>query len=159
MNLGSKMVLDATRKPSVRSARKFILTDHDLHALKEKDRRITGWHLWDEALLVIQVNSEGRKVLEHLIRDTALEGVKIIAAVSPDVDLENRVSTLWGIFTRFDCARDVVFSGTHLVGSVVRYTGCLGIDATWKNGYPEALEMTEEIREKVNARWAEYGIG
>jgi 4-hydroxy-3-polyprenylbenzoate decarboxylase len=41
---------------------------------------------------------------------------------------------------------------------VVRYTGCLGIDATWKTGYPEPLEMTEEVREKVNARWKEYGI-
>ena len=158
MNLGSKMVLDATRKPSARTARKFVLTDHDLHSLKEKDHRITGWRLWDETLLVVQVSGEGRKVLDSLIRDAALEGVKIIAAVSQDVDLEDRESTLWGLFTRFDCARDVMFSGTHLVGSVVRYTGCLGIDATWKNGYPEALEMTDEIREKVNARWAEYGI-
>jgi len=158
MNLGSKMVLDATRKPSARPTRKFVLTDHDLHALKEKDHRIIGWRLWDETLLVVQVKSEGRKVLEHLIHDAALEGVKMVAVVSPDIDLEDRESTLWGIFTRFDCARDVLFSGTHLIGSVVRYTGCLGIDATWKNGYPEPLEMPEEAREKVNARWAEYGI-
>jgi 4-hydroxy-3-polyprenylbenzoate decarboxylase len=158
MNLGSKMVLDATRNPNARPARKFVATDHDFHALKGKDHRITGWRLWDETLLVVQVKSEGRKVLEHLVRDTSLEGVKIVAVVSEDVDLEDRESTLWGLFTRFDCARDVVFSGTHLVGSVVRYTGCLGIDATWKNGYPEPLEMTEDIREKVDARWAEYGI-
>ena len=158
MNLGSKMVIDATRKPNARPLRKFVLTDHDLHALKEKDHRISGWRLWDETLLVVQVKNEGRKVVEQLIRDSALEGVKIVAAVSQDVDLEDRESTLWGIFTRFDCARDVLFSGTHLVGSVVRYTGCLGIDATWKTGYPEPLEMTEEVREKVNARWKEYGI-
>ena len=158
MNLGSKMVIDATRKPNARPLRKFVLTDHDLHALKEKDHRISGWRLWDETLLVVQVKNEGRKVVEQLIRDAALEGVKIVAAVSQDVDLEDRESTLWGIFTRFDCARDVLFSGTHLVGSVVRYTGCLGIDATWKTGYPEPLEMTEEVREKVNARWKEYGI-
>jgi 4-hydroxy-3-polyprenylbenzoate decarboxylase len=158
MNLGSKMVLDATRKPKARAAHKFVLTEHDLHALKEKDHRITGWRLWDETLLVVQVSGEGRKVLETLVRSAALEGVKIVAVVSQDVDLEDRESTIWGLFTRFDCARDVVFSGTHLSGSVVRYTGCLGIDATWKSGYPEPLEMTEEIREKVNARWAEYGI-
>lgn len=158
MNLGSKMIIDATRKPKSRLARKFVLTDRDLHALKEKDHRITGWRLWDETLVVVQVKSEGRKVLERLIHDPALEGVKIVAVVSQDVDLEDRVSTLWGIFTRFDCARDVIFSGTHLVGSVVRYTGCLGIDATWKTGYPDPLEMPEEIREKVNARWASYGI-
>jgi 3-polyprenyl-4-hydroxybenzoate decarboxylase len=129
-----------------------------LHALKEKDHRISGWRLWDETMLVVQVKSEGRQVLEILVREQSLEGVKIVAVVSPDVDLEDRVNTLWGVFTRFDCARDVVFSGTHLVGSVVRYTGCLGIDATWKTGYPEPLEMPEEIREKVNARWSSYGI-
>ena len=158
MNLGSKMVIDATRKPTTRHLQKRVLTDRDLHALKEKDHRISGWQLWDEALLVVQVRGDGRKALEDLVRDPALEGVKIVAVVSQDVDLEDRESTLWGIFTRFDCARDVVFSGAHLTGAVVRCTGCLGIDATWKNGYPEPLEMTEEIREKVNARWKEYGI-
>jgi 4-hydroxy-3-polyprenylbenzoate decarboxylase len=158
MNLGSKMVLDATRKPKSRASHKFILTDRDLRTLKDGDHRITGWRWWDETLLVVQVKGEGRKVLEKLVHDSALEGVKIVAVVSEDVDLEDRVSTLWGIFTRFDCARDVVFTGTHLVGSVVRYNGCLGIDATWKTGYPEALEMPEEIREKVNARWSSYGL-
>jgi 4-hydroxy-3-polyprenylbenzoate decarboxylase len=158
MNLGSKMIIDATRKPKVRSSRKLVLTDRGLHALKEKDPRISGWRFWDETLLVVQVKNEGRKVLETLVHEPALEGVKIVATVSQDVDLEDPVSTLWGIFTRFDCARDVLFTGTHLVGSVVRYSGCLGIDATWKKGYPEALEMPEEIREKVNARWSAYGL-
>jgi menaquinone biosynthesis decarboxylase len=158
MNLGSKMILDATRKPKTRPARKWVLTERGLDALKAKDHRITGWQLWDEALLVVQVKADGRHVLESLVHDAALEGVKIVAVVSHDVDLEDRVSTLWGIFTRFDCARDVVFTGTHLNGSVVRYSGCLGIDATWKTGYPEALEMPEEIREKVTARWSSYGL-
>jgi UbiD family decarboxylase len=158
MNLGSKMLIDATRKPKARGTRKFVLTDRGLNALKEKDQHISGWKLWDETLLVVQVKSEGRKVLEGLLHESVLEGVKIVTVVSQDVDLDDRVSTLWGIFTRFDCARDVVFSGTHVVGSVVRHTGCLGIDATWKTGYPEALEMTEEIREKVRARWSSYGL-
>jgi len=40
----------------------------------------------------------------------------------------------------------------------VQYGGRLGIDATWKPHYPEPLEMPEELREKVTARWSEYGI-
>ncbi len=159
MNLGSKMIIDATRKPKSRPTRKFQITERSLHTLKEKDPRITGWRLWgDDAMLVVQVKSEGRKVLEGLLQETALEGVKIVAVVSMDVDLEDNVCTLWGIFTRFDCARDVLFSGTHPSGAVLRYTGSLGIDATWKNGYPEALEMPEEIRERVSARWKSYGL-
>src|SRR5207247_39403 len=119
---------------------------------KRKDARLLGWRLWEDVLLVVKVQRDGRKVLEQLLHDPELKGVKIIAVVSPDVDLEDRVSTLWGIFTRFDCARDVVFTETKLVGSVAHYGGRMGLDATFKPGYPAPLEMTEEIREKVNVR-------
>lgn len=157
MNLGSKMIIDATRKPKARTGRKASVQGA-FSSLKERDPRIMGWKLWDDALLVVQVRREGREVVEKLVRDSATEGVKIVAVVSPDIDLEDRVATLWGIFTRFDCARDVIFSESRLVGPVVRYAGRLGIDATFKTGYPEPLEMTEEIREKVNVRWTDYGI-
>ena len=52
----------------------------------------------------------------------------------------------------------MVFTDTTLVGPVARPSGRLGIDATFKPGYPEPLEMPEEIREKVNVRWASYGL-
>jgi menaquinone biosynthesis decarboxylase len=159
MNLGSKMVIDATRKGRPTASRKMLSSRGLKGDPKRKDSRIIGWHIWDDTLLAVQVIKDGRKVLEQLVRDPDLEGVKIIAMVSPDVDLDDRVSTLWGIFTRFDCARDVVFTETTLVGSVARPSGCLGIDATFKTGYPEPLEMPEDIREKVSARWSAYGIG
>jgi 4-hydroxybenzoate decarboxylase subunit C len=158
MNLGSKMVIDATRKPRSKVFKKPVMIHGTYQWLKEQDPRILGWRLWDDVLLVVQVKQDSRKILENLIRDPALEGVKIVAVVSPDVDLEDRVSTIWGIFTRFDCARDIAFSDTRLVGPTVRYGGRLGIDATWKTGYPDALDMPDEVREKVNVRWPDYGI-
>lgn len=158
MNLGSKMVIDATRKPRAPHSRKVMVSHAVAKNFGHKDPRITGWHLWEDALLVVQVRQEGRKVLESLVADSNLEGVKMIAVVSADVDLESRESTLWGIFTRFDCARDVIFSETQLVGSVACYNGRMGIDATFKPGYPLPLEMTEDIQTRVTARWAEYGL-
>ena len=158
MNLGSKMVIDATRKGKAVSARKAVASHVIKGDPKSKDSRIMGWHLWDDAMLVVQVQKDGRKVLEQLVRDPDLEGVKIIAIVSPDVDLEDRVATLWGIFTRFDCARDVIFTEMSLVGPVARPSGRLGIDASFKPGYPEPLEMPDEIRQRVNARWGEFGL-
>lgn len=158
MNLGSKMILDATRKHKARPPLRAVKVSSACESLKERDVRIMGWHLWDETLLVVQARKDGRALLEDLVRDPALEGVKIVATVSPDVDLNDRESTIWGLFTRFDCARDVVFSETRLVGPVARYKGRLGIDATFKPGYPDPLEMTEEIREKVNVRWSDYRI-
>jgi len=32
----------------------------------------------------------------------------------------------------------------------------MGIDATWKQGYPEPLAMTEEVRRRVDERWESY---
>ena len=158
MNLGSKMILDATRKPNTKPTRKSLLNTAAFDQLKRKYPKILGWRLWDEALLVVQVQTGGRAIVEALVQDPILEGVKIIAAVSPDVDLEDRVNMIWGLFTRFDAVRDVLFTESRLVGPAVQYRGRLGIDATWKTGYPDPLEMPEEIREKVNVRWTEYGI-
>jgi len=158
LNLGSKLILDATRKPNTRPAKKSSLDTAAFETLKRKYTRITGWHLWDDSLLVVQAREDGRRLIESLVQDPMLEGVKIIAAVSPDVDLEDRVSMIWGLFTRFDAVRDIVFTNMKLVGPAVQYGGRLGIDATWKPHYPEPLEMPEELREKVTARWSEYGI-
>ena len=59
---------------------------------------------------------------------------------------------------RFDCVRDLMFTEATLVGPIARPSGRLGIDATFKPGYPEPLEMSEEVRERVNVRWSQYGI-
>jgi 4-hydroxy-3-polyprenylbenzoate decarboxylase len=32
----------------------------------------------------------------------------------------------------------------------------MGIDSTWKEGYPEPLSMPEEVVKKVDRRWNEY---
>ena len=36
--------------------------------------------------------------------------------------------------------------------------GIMGIDATWKPGYPNPCVMPEEIVRKVDSRWSEYGF-
>ena len=81
---------------------------------------------------------------------------KLIAAVSADVDLDDRESLLWGIFTRFDPARDVRFTAGELKGAWPVCRGRLGIDATFKNGYPEPIMMDPEIVKRVDVRWPQY---
>ncbi|MEW6061688.1 MAG: 4-hydroxybenzoate decarboxylase, partial [Bacteroidota bacterium] len=65
-------------------------------------------------------------------------------------------SYLWGVFTRFDCERDIIFTEQQLIGISPIYKGMLGIDATWKNGYPNPLTMDEAIVKKVDERWDSY---
>ena len=64
---------------------------------------------------------------------------------APTCRSTTRCSLLWGIFTRFDAARDVVFTDVTLHGAWPSARGRMGIDATWKAGYPEPVVMPEEV--------------
>ncbi len=155
MNLGSKMILDATRKAAKgrTKSRRFNLRPSDV---KSMDRRILEVHSVENCLLLVKVKGEGKAVVEKLVKKSELDLITIVAAVSEDVDLSNPESYIWGIFTRFDCERDVVFTKQRLLGISPVYEGALGIDATWKKGYPETLAMDGEIAKKVDRRWNEY---
>jgi UbiD family decarboxylase len=111
-------------------------------------------------MLVVQVdgveNGIGRRVLEPLVASPRMARLKMIAVVSPDVNLDDDVDTIWGIFTRFDPARDLAFTRASLHGIQPVYEGVMGIDATWKPGYPAAVEMDPDTVKRVDARWKEY---
>jgi 4-hydroxy-3-polyprenylbenzoate decarboxylase len=193
LNLGSKMVLDATRNGSSGEGRggsapgaiaqaagssgaaragarpgepsgggrpgaavtgvRAALTAPAVQALHP---RIRGARLLEDTLLAVRVEGEGREVVQALVAAPHLSSVKLIAAVSEDVALDDRESLLWGIFTRFDPARDVVFTSAQLQGAWPVYRGRLGIDATFKLGYPDPIQMTDEIRRLVDRRWSTY---
>jgi 4-hydroxybenzoate decarboxylase subunit C len=157
MNLGSKMIIDATRKrresrahPDEGTLRRAI------DALAASDRRIRDVNLIDKTLLLVKVNGGGAEVLSSIVRRTDLAGIALAAAVSEDVNLRDRENYIWGLFTRFDCERDVQFTETTLHGISPVYKGMMGIDATWKPGYQQPLVMDEHIVKKVDERWDHY---
>ncbi|HLX13050.1 MAG TPA: UbiD family decarboxylase domain-containing protein, partial [Bacteroidota bacterium] len=154
MNLGSKMILDATRKSGGRGAadsgRENIL--EYVKSLPGSDSRILAANLVENTLLLVKVSSGGRAVVEKLVADPQLAGLKLIAAVSDDVDIFEKESYIWGVFTRFDCERDVIFTNSKLIGISPVYSGVLGIDATWKPGYPEPLSVPDEIVKRVDEK-------
>ncbi len=158
MNLGSKMVIDATRKdPHAVSSRENSLSpplvNEKIMHLKSLDSRIIDMHLVHGTLLLVKVAGLGMPVLEKLVRHTELGSVRIIAAVSEDVDIRDKESSIWGVFTRFDCERDILFTEQRLMGISPVYKGIMGIDATWKEGYPKPLVMREDIRLRVDTKW------
>ena len=154
MNLGSKMIIDATRSKNPDKA-KTSKTEIG-SVIKTIDNRISDWNLLGETLLVVTVQGDGRDVVNKLIKSDGLVGPKIIAAVSPDVDIHDQEQTIWGIFTRFDAERDIMFTEEKLVGISPVFRGKMGIDATWKKGYPSPLVMSDEIVKKVDERWDSY---
>ena len=187
MNLGSKMIVDATEKRAYRrygegetgrggggrrgrtggagsrgkgewergrkgERRKKLLWSHDLRPI---DRRIVEAELVHDALLLVKVKKDGIQVLKKLVGRKELEHLPMIAMVSEDVDIHDKESYIWGVFTRFDCERDVIFSNQQLIGASPVYSGVMGIDATWKHGYPEPLKMTDEVIKRVDEKWGE----
>jgi UbiD family decarboxylase len=176
MNLGSKMVVDATRKPG-RSATVSVPGDTSaggassageasglrrhgsafaeaiVRDARSFDPRILDAAFPQETVLVIKVRAGGRELVEKFVKDPRFAGIPMIATVSDDVDIHDRESYIWGIFTRFDCERDVVFTETRLIGISPVYKGAMGIDATWKQGYPKPLVMDDEVVRRVDEKW------
>ena len=155
LNLGSKMVLDATRSDT---AMRPVgptpeITDAQVKKLHPRIRRV---RVLEGALLAVQVEGEGHEVVRTLVRAPGLAAITLIAVVSSDVDLDNDESLLWGIFTRFDPARDICFTSAELKGAWPIYRGRLGIDATFKRGYPDTIVMDPEIIKRVETRWNQY---
>lgn len=173
MNLGSKMIIDATRKQAreagnARSVEGTLTRMRSKVAdLKSLDRRVLDATLIDDTLLLVRVDTPtsevpdsvsgpsrmGLEIAERLVSIPELSSLTMVAVVSPDVDIHNRESYIWGVFTRFDCERDVIFTERRLVGISPVYGGVMGIDATWKPGYPEPLTMPAGIVKRVDEKW------
>jgi 4-hydroxy-3-polyprenylbenzoate decarboxylase len=169
MNLGSKMVLDAQAKPGRAPAAPVAAVPDP----RTFDDTIVAHRLAWGAMLVVQVRGAvggadgavarssppsaaapaGRAVVERLVQRPEYSGVRLIAAVSTDVPLEDDALLLWGIFTRFDCARDVVPARTESRGAWLTCRGPLGIDATWKPGYPDPVATPPAMVASVDGWW------
>jgi 4-hydroxybenzoate decarboxylase subunit C len=194
MNLGSKLLIDATPKldtvssggkyPPRKTSPFFEQVGTQPEDLTRLDIRISEYALIEDVLLVVKVRgayraetnaafsmendlpaptkTAGREVIEKLVNPEHIshlpKGTKIVAAVSEDVNLSSDMEVIWGIFTRFDAARDVCFTSTRLEGVTTIYEGMMGIDATWKTGYPNPCETPEDVQKKVESRWGEYGF-
>ena len=153
MHLGSKMIIDATAgQAQPNPHRTFNVDPSDIAP------GIRRWRILEDTLLAVEVEGNAPEILDRLVASPDLEGLSMVAAVSPDVDIEDNVSLMWGLFTRFDPARDIRFTNSALHGIKPIYEGLMGIDATWKTGYPEGLEMDERIIKRVDERWDRYWL-
>ncbi|HVP39602.1 MAG TPA: UbiD family decarboxylase [Candidatus Saccharimonadales bacterium] len=178
MNLGSRMVLDATRR---RDGATLQVVPEEPETTPEPaagggpgerargrgpggvdprqvDPRIRAARVAEGVWLTVQVERDAREVLRKLLEAPLDPAIRFVAAVSPDVPLDDPVLWLWGMFTRFDAARDVFFERCELAGAAAVPRGRMALDATWKPGFPEPLSMTPEIVQRVDRRWREYGL-
>jgi len=170
MNLGSKMVIDAQTKgrrvgsagvgatsvPGGAADRVPGALPATVSNPRAFDDAVLAHRFAWGAMLVVQTREDGRELVERLVCRPEYERVKLIVAVSPDVPLEDDELLLWGIFTRFDCARDIVPAKTETRGAWLTCRGPLGIDATWKASYPEPVVSPVEVVARVDGWWRGY---
>ena len=110
-----------------------------------------------------------RKVMHAIWGLGMLSLTKAVIVVDEHVDVHDYEQVTFYVGANVDPARDIVLSdgpADHLDHSTTRQflSGKLGIDATAKGpaegarDWPPEIEMSAEIRDLVDARWAEYGI-
>jgi 4-hydroxy-3-polyprenylbenzoate decarboxylase len=149
---GNKLVINATTKSDdIKLVAPAIPGD-----LRAIDSRIIKWKVFKNALLVVNVEKDGSDVIKKIINNPLISNLKMVAVVSKDINLENDIEVMWGIFTRFDPGDDIYFENQEFIGAVPKYSGIMGIDATWKGGYQKTLEMDDAIINKVNEKWETY---
>jgi 4-hydroxybenzoate decarboxylase subunit C len=161
MNLGSKMVFDAQShaRPAGSSGNSpgtGVAPTPLLESVPDPrafEPRVLAHRLAWGGMLVVQVAGEGRAVIEALVCRPELAACKLVVAVSPDVPLDDDELLLWGIFTRFDCARDTVPAQVESRGAWLTCRGPLGIDATWKDGYPDPVATPADVIARVDGWW------
>ena len=95
---------------------------------------------------------------------------KAIVIVDDDTDVQNVSEAAWRVLGNVDWKRDVtIVEGPvdHLDHSALLHSlgGKIGVDATAKGpedghprGWPDEVEMSEEIEALVDQRWKEYGL-
>ena len=149
---GNKLVINATTKSDdIKLVPPAIPGD-----LRAIDSRIIKWKVFKNTLLVVSVEKDGSDVIKKIINNPLISNLKMVAVVSKDINLENDIEVMWGIFTRFDPGDDIYFENQEFIGAVPKYSGIMGIDATWKGGYQKTLEMDDAIINKVNEKWETY---
>ena len=149
---GNKLVINATTKSDdIKLVPPAIPGD-----LRAIDSRIIKWKVFKNTLLVVSVEKDGSDVVKKIINNPLISNLKMVAVVSKDINLENDIEVMWGIFTRFDPGDDIYFENQEFIGAVPKYSGIMGIDATWKGGYQKTLEMDDAIINKVNEKWETY---
>lgn len=95
---------------------------------------------------------QGKQALFDFIKGNA---DKFVIVVDWEVDPADLSTVLWKVFNNVDAKRDIVIVGQQI-----------GIDATKKvreegltREWPNDIVMSEKIKQRVDQRWDEYGIG
>ncbi len=117
-----------------------------------------------------QFPMHARKVMHALWGMGQMMNVKMIIVVDAHVDVQKPAEVAWRVFNNIDAKHDLeIVEGPLDVldhsSPMAKWGAKLGIDATktWPEEghtreWPDEIEMTKEIRDRVDAKWKELGL-
>jgi UbiD family decarboxylase len=141
-----------------------------------------GGDPWFSAIIAIKKTyiSQGMEAARLLLSDKTGRFVKLVIVVDEDINVFDLNQVLWALNIRFQASRDICIfrneSGSILDPSVPRefagVTDKIIMDATWPttpdfkpavewggNIHPPEVSPSEDIRNLIEKRWKEYGLG
>ncbi len=164
MLYGSKLGVDLTTKiegePGFGVDTKFIPSESPLPSkeeVKEHFSALTDCRILEldsqRSVMYAALNktrpNQAAEFIEIFFKEPKFQAVNIVIVVEGHVDLGNDPVVMWKFFNNIDPKRDFHFNGNRL-----------GVDTTQKmkeEGYqqrwPEEIEMSEEIKTRVDAKW------
>ncbi|HOC38266.1 MAG TPA: menaquinone biosynthesis decarboxylase, partial [Thermodesulfobacteriota bacterium] len=113
---------------------------------------------------------QGKKVIHALWGLGQMSSAKYIAVFDHDADLRDSAGVIWRLLSNVDPKRDLIFSEGPLdaldhSACFPNFGGKMGIDVTRKTreegmgrDWPNEIEMSAVIKERVSRRWKEYGL-
>ncbi len=118
-----------------------------------------------------QYPGHARKVIMGMLSLGMLSLTKNVIVVDEDVDVHDNKEVTWAVTSRMDPARDVEIIERapldHLehAAPIKAFGGKMGVDATrpwpeegFERTWPEEIEMTDDVQERVDEVWSELGF-
>ena len=114
---------------------------------------------------------QAKRVMHALWGMGQMMFVKMIIVVDAHVDVQNEKEVWWRVFNNIDAKQDLVMVDGPLdvldhSSPMPKWGTKLGIDATksWPEEghtreWPDEITMTEDIRQRVDKKWDELGLG
>jgi 4-hydroxy-3-polyprenylbenzoate decarboxylase len=93
---------------------------------------------------------------EPLVQSPHTSRLKLIAVISPDVNIDDDVDVIWGIFTRFDPARDLMFTRSEMRGVQPLYRRRHGNRRHVEAGISRRGVDAGRMVRLVDSRWGTY---
>ena len=154
MNVGSKVGFNCIGEGKKLSLDAFEVLEID--DPRKKINFISDYRVINKNIIIIKINIDKVEAISEIKNNDLLKEFKFIFIVSDDVEIFSNVEMLWGIFTRFDPSIDMYFKEVAVEKSSVTFKGQVVIDATFKDWYPNVIEMNKDVKNMVNKKWKNY---